>query len=384
MTAQARRGQPLIALALVLTSWVGFRAAVWDWPVAAQPPEARAPQPDAVPTTAKDTALPIRSAATATGSATTAIWPQLAADAPQNSILAEPRLASSVAVAAASRSGPTDHQRYARIAAGHELLWPAQVSGLVLPADVAQHFSARPPLAVPPVLPRSAAAGERRWSGDSWLLLRRGGYGFNLSGAGLPGANLPSGTYGASQAGAVLRYRLAPTSPHRPAAYFRVSSGLERPRGEEAALGLSLRPLSKVPVAALAEGRVIRTLSGILVRPALALVSEFPPQPLPLGIRGEAYAQAGWVGGKYSTAFADGQARLEKPLLSTGRLELRAGAGVWGGAQRGAKRLDVGPTATLAVPLGEAGGRLSADWRFRIAGEAAPGSGPALTLSAGF
>ena len=38
MSAQTRRGQPLIALALVLTSWVGFRAAVWDWPVAAQTP----------------------------------------------------------------------------------------------------------------------------------------------------------------------------------------------------------------------------------------------------------------------------------------------------------------------------------------------------------
>ena len=40
--------------------------------------------------------------------------------------------------------------------------------------------------------------------------------------------------------------------------------------------------------------------------------------------------------------------------------------------------------ATLAVPLGSGGGRLTADWRFRVAGNAAPASGPALTLSAGF
>jgi hypothetical protein len=44
----------------------------------------------------------------------------------------------------------------------------------------------------------------------------------------------------------------------------------------------------------------------------------------------------------------------------------------------------VGPTATLDLPLAGGSGRLSADWRFRLAGTATPGSGPALTLSAGF
>lgn len=56
-----------------------------------------------------------------------------------------------------------------------------------------------------------------------------------------------------------------------------------------------------------------------------------------------------------------------------------------GGAQKGAARLDVGPAASAAVGLGESGGaRLAVDWRFRVAGSAAPKSGPALTLSAGF
>jgi hypothetical protein len=31
-----------------------------------------------------------------------------------------------------------------------------------------------------------------------------------------------------------------------------------------------------------------------------------------------------------------------------------------------------------------AGARLGVDWRFRVAGDAAPSSGPAVTLSAGF
>jgi hypothetical protein len=33
---------------------------------------------------------------------------------------------------------------------------------------------------------------------------------------------------------------------------------------------------------------------------------------------------------------------------------------------------------------GSAGARLAVDWRFRIASIAEPGSGPSLTLSAGF
>ncbi|MFM5886180.1 MAG: hypothetical protein ACKOQ3_12805, partial [Novosphingobium sp.] len=225
---------------------------------------------------------------------------------------------------------------------------------------------------------------DRRWSADAWLLLRRGGNGFNLPGSGLPGANLPVGAYGASQAGAVIRYRLAPSSPQRPSLYLRATTALHAPRGEELAAGFSARPLARVPLAAMAEVRATRTLTGTIVRPAAALVSEFPPLDLPLGLRGEAYVQGGYVGGRGATAFVDGQGRLERRLMSAGRWQLRAGAGTWGGAQKGAKRLDVGPTATLEMPLGPVGGRIAADWRFRVAGNAAPTSGPAITLSAGF
>jgi hypothetical protein len=64
---------------------------------------------------------------------------------------------------------------------------------------------------------------------------------------------------------------------------------------------------------------------------------------------------------------------------------VRAGAGAWGGAQKGASRLDLGPAATMGLGLGaSASARLALDWRFRVTGDAAPSSGPALTLSAGF
>lgn len=264
-----------------------------------------------------------------------------------------------------------------RIAAGHQLLYLAALAQLPMPELPAARgrVGGGQDLSKP---------RESRWSADAWMLLRRGGNGFNLPGAGLPGANLPSGAYGASQAGAVLRFRLAPGNPHRPALYLRATSAVQAPRGEEVAAGFSVRPLARVPVSVLAEARATHTLTGTIVRPAAALVSEFPPLDLPLGLRGEAYVQGGYVGGRDSTAFADGQARLEHRLASAGRWQLRAGGGVWGGAQKGAKRLDVGPTATLDVPLGPVNGRVAADWRFRVAGNAAPTSGPALTLSAGF
>ena len=149
-------------------------------------------------------------------------------------------------------------------------------------------------------------------------------------------------------------------------------------------MGFSFRPIPGLPVRLMTEGRVTRTSSGTIIRPAAALVSELPPARLPLGTRAEAYLQAGYVGGRGATAFVDGQARLEKPLVRASSFELRAGGGVWGGAQRGASRLDVGPTATVSFHVGPVGTRLSADYRWRVAGNAAPGSGPVVTLSAGF
>ena len=62
--------------------------------------------------------------------------------------------------------------------------------------------------------------------------------------------------------------------------------------------GLALRPLPRLPVSLMGEARVTRTATGDVIRPAFAVVSEFPPAALPLGFRGELYGQAGWVGGK--------------------------------------------------------------------------------------
>ena len=252
----------------------------------------------------------------------------------------------------------------------------------LLPADPA--LAMAPPTSRRLLPLAAAAASSPRWSADGWLLLRSGSNMYNAPGAGLPGAVIPAGFYGGSQGGLILRYFLAPGSRMSPALYLRGSSGIESPRGEEVALGVSVRPISGLPVRLMAEGRATRTTSGTIIRPAAALVSELPPARLPLGTRAEVYLQGGYVGGRGSTAFVDGQARLEKPLLHASSFDLRAGGGVWGGAQRGASRLDVGPTATVSFHLGPVGTRLSADYRWRVAGNAAPGSGPVVTLSAGF
>ena len=76
--------------------------------------------------------------------------------------------------------------------------------------------------------------------------------------------------------------------------------------------------------------------------------------------------------------------RVERPLVHPGNFEPRAGGGVWGGAQRGASRVDVGPTATVNFRLGPTNTRLSADYRWRVSGNSASDSGPVVTSSAGF
>lgn len=226
--------------------------------------------------------------------------------------------------------------------------------------------------------PEPLSRVRRRWSADGWALMRQQG------GSGITPGALPA-TYGASQAGGVLRYRIAPTSPLQPTAYLRTTSATSGLAETTAALGGSVRPLARFPVQTALELRVTEQAGQRRVQPAAMAITMLPPIPLGPHLNAEAYAQAGYVGGAFSTPFADGQVRVERDVLAVNRIAARAGAGVWGGAQKGAERLDAGPSASIAMPLSKGTyGRLAVDWRFRLAGDAEPGSGPALTLSAGF
>lgn len=121
-----------------------------------------------------------------------------------------------------------------------------------------------------------------------------------------------------------------------------------------------------------------------MVRPAAFLSGGVEAAPLAAGFAARGYVQAGYVGGRDATAFADASLIAERPLWRERDSLLTTGAGVWGGAQRGAGRVDFGPTASLRFRLGEGTARISAEYRMRIAGNAQPASGAALTLSAGF
>jgi len=353
MRAAPRRGQPLLMLLALLGSWVGLRAALWEPPIAS--PLVRATRSAGF------------SPARRTGRALASARNPGAEAAPQPARPAVRLLTVALQAPITAR----------RLVAGRE---PAPVEGL--PFDVPLAFADAPaePFrpAAAPFQPSPAPQGTprgSRWSADAWLLLRRDTTTAVTSGR---------GSYGRSQVGAVLRYSLAPSGAFRPVAYVRGSKALAGAAEAEVAAGLSLRPLRALPVSAAVEWRGTRTGGQVWSRPAAYAVSELPPFALPLGFRGEAYAQAGYVGGKGATAFADGQMRADARLLRVMGTELRGGGGVWGGAQKGASRLDLGPGASYAFDLGEARAKVTMDWRFRVAGKAEPASGPALTISAGF
>ena len=373
--AASHKGQPLVAMAGILVCWTAVRVLAWtmDPPTShlAMPAAVAAAQVSGSKAQLGEPAKPAGLIRAADAPVIALPWhaPQLPLAAPiMDSIPAVEALpAAASPIAPSPIAAPAQPQPNPTLAGGHQLLFLSALSMLPLPPEL---IPTRMPLA--PV-----KAKGQPWSADAWLLLRRDGGPASLAANG--------GSYGASQIGAVLRYRLDTNSPRKPAAYLRVSAALNGSRDQEAALGFSVRPISGLPIVAMAEGRASRSAAGTQIRPAAMIVTELPAAKLPLGMRGEAYGQAGYVGGKSPSAFIDGQVRIDRKVFSIDRAEMRAGAAIWGGAQRGVSRLDIGPSASLSLPIADrAVARLSADWRFRIAGRAAPASGPALTLSAGF
>ncbi|MDP1028604.1 hypothetical protein Q5H91_15375 [Sphingomonas sp. KR1UV-12] len=202
-----------------------------------------------------------------------------------------------------------------------------------------------------------------RWSASLWAIGRTG-----------LAETRPGNQLGGSQAGIRLRYTFDRT--HRLAASARFATALDG-GAREAAFGLDWQPTA-APVHLLVEQRV--ALNGGRGGPAALVVAGLDPHPLPLGLTAEAYAQAGAVVRGRLDGFADGAVRVTRPVTTAGGLRLDLGIGGWAGAQRGAARVDIGPTASLGVPMHGRVIRLTLDWRQRIAGDARPGSGPALTL----
>ena len=188
-----------------------------------------------------------------------------------------------------------------------------------------------------------------------------------------PNSLASSGTLGGSQAGARLSYHLS----RQIAATLRTSSEVGR-RGGEVAAGLRIQPVGGVPLWLTAERRqrLGRYGGG---RNAFALFFEggVYERPLPWRFSLDTYLQGGIVGFHSRDRFIDGGLTLTRPVYR----QFSAGVGVWGGAQPGLYRVDAGPRVSMRVRNNV---RVHLDWRQRLAGNAQPGSGPALTLAGDF
>ena len=199
---------------------------------------------------------------------------------------------------------------------------------------------------------------------SAWALLR-GSWG--------PGALATGGTLGGSQVGGRLTYQFTPSL----AASLRSSSSVGGVRYAEVAGGVRWRPVESWPVALNFERRFALNRWG--GRNAFALFAEGGLYQTPMfGLANlDLYAQGGVVGFKSRDLFFDGGATFTRPVWK----KWSAGVGVWGGAQPGLYRIDAGPRVSFDVGRGI---RLHADYRQRLAGEAMPASGPALTIAGDF
>ncbi|HEX2762691.1 MAG TPA: hypothetical protein VHM92_02435 [Allosphingosinicella sp.] len=275
---------------------------------------------------------------------------------------------------AALRGGPTSPWRRVARAVRSLVVPPAiaPVASATVPVPRAFSETAEAPVAEP-VTPlwkalKAPVARPSRWSGYAWMFARRG------EGPGLA----PGGTLGGGQAGFRLSYRLG-GSPAAPlASRLRISTPTRRPQAAEVAAGLDWQPSRRVPLHLLAERRQRLGREG---RSGFALSAYGGISDARFGaLRLDAWGQAGAVGMRSRSLFVDASMRASLPVGK----RLRVGAGAWAAAQPGAARVDAGPQASFRfTPLGR-DVTLAAEWRFRLAGDSRPGSGPALTIASGF
>lgn len=225
-----------------------------------------------------------------------------------------------------------------------------------------------------PAWSRQLAFLEKRWSGSTYVFARETGAS-DLAVAPL---------LGGGQSGMRIAYALDPLA-HRPLAIeARITApNAGRRKGAQAALGLSWRlaPGAGVTLERLAGlgaqargGWTLRTAGGAATR---------RPEGAHRWLDLSVYAEAGAVG-RHDTAFYGAvQGRAGVGAALGDRRTLSAGLGGWASAQRDrgtVDRVDLGPTLALRVGGIEA----RAEYRLRAAGNASPGSGPALTLAAFF
>ncbi len=374
-----RRGGPLAVIAVLLFVWVAGRAAFWEDPFAIRE----------IGFAEAERTIPNAQNSFDNPAVATSVMPQAIPGAPpslpwQAAVL--PGLSVPAALVPESSEAGWSRRMSPTIAAGHQFLmaaafsvdWPVEETVVSRAAPGTLGASVNP--AFPPT--PSSQQSLDRWSLDAFAFFREGSTRQDPSQGRVP-------VYGANQIGANVQFRIAPDSANDPRAYLRAYRALVSGGETEVAAGVSARPVGAVPVRLAAEVRVTESGFRTEVRPAASLTSELPPVGLPANFTLEAFGGAGYVGGGADTFFADGQATVTREVaafegVAGEPVRFSLGAGTWGGAQKDAHRLDVGPTMRIDLSVGDVPARISVDWREQVVGEAVPSSGVAATLSTRF
>lgn len=246
------------------------------------------------------------------------------------------------------------------IAAVKPVKAPAIAAPMPVNAGAARYDAAQPVATTLPTRPR--------WSGSAWAFVRGAG---DAGGVATP-------QLGGSQIGARVAYRL--DARGRVAAVARVAAATGV-RQQEAAVGVEWQP-TRLPIRLVAEQRI--GIANIRGGPAIGLVGGVSALPLGAGLRVDGYAQGGVIARDRADGYIDGAASVGRTIASRGRARLELGLGAWGAAQRGAARLDLGPSLVVVLPVEARAIRVGVQWRERVAGNARPGSGAVLSIGADF
>ena len=210
----------------------------------------------------------------------------------------------------------------------------------------------------PPSVARPSGVPPDRWRGSAALFVRGGG-----------AASTFAPALGGSQTSVEAAYRLAPGVE----AVARVTADR---LGGEAALGVVAR-IGTTPLRAALWRR--QGLGDGARDATLALLSagrEGRAGPLHV----ESYAT---IGARIGVGAPLRDPELFAESMAAARLRMghvTIGPAAWAAAQRDVRRVDVG--LSLSAPVGR--NRLRLDWRERVSGNAAPASGPAVTLAIEF
>ncbi|SNS51045.1 hypothetical protein SAMN06295912_10826 [Sphingomonas laterariae] len=314
----------------------------------------------------------------------TRIWWLLPEDTRETIILPEQARADTLAAAAATVAAGsiTVPLRPVAPSAQHR---PPRAPILLAAADTPREAMFAPPAAIPASSPppiadlpaptpaiAGAAPSPSRWSGNIYLFARDGG----------GDALAAGGQLGGGQIGGRIAWRINRGGPSRAAIATRAYLPLDDAKAAEGAVGLDFHPLPGQPLRLSVERRFDLGGHGRNAWSAYAAGGFW--RDLGKGLEADGYAQAGMVGARSTDLFADGALRVVHRRDIAPATALRIGGGVWGGAQPGVERLDIGPRVALSLPVGGTAITAAIEGRFRVAGDAAPGSGAALTLASDF